>query len=193
MSSPKKRWVFLALTCISVLAGVSASGADAAPGGGPEVSSPTNAFPHVVIHIPRPEHHFSIWRKLNPVWWLGNADEPVPPDWYRPGKSFRKLTWHLRNPCHNFDCYVIGISDKRFTVAGRFPSDTFNPNGGWNWTVCRYKCCRLPFLSYSRGRVRAYCGWRTGGAFGLELKLAAHVESPPAKPVEQPSPKADGR
>lgn len=55
-------------------------------------------------------------QKLNPLWWLGNADDPVPPpDWYRPGRRFRKARRHLRNPLHNFTFYVIGIADKDFT------------------------------------------------------------------------------
>ena len=133
----------------------------------------TNHSCEVATHVPKELDRFSACQKLDPVWWLGNADEPVAPDWYRPGKHCRNLLWHLRNPCHNFSCYVIGISDKSFTRVGRFPSEVFNPGGGWNWAVCRYKRLRLPFVSYNRGRFRFYSGWRAVGDFGLELKLAA--------------------
>jgi len=151
----------------------------------------TNDASISVIHIPKQPHRFSTCQKLNPLWWLGNADEPIPPDWYRPGQRCRTLLWHLRNPCHNFDCYVIGLSDKRFTRVGRFPEDTFNPHDGWNWGVCRYHHLRFPYISYSRGRVRAYCGWRPGGAFGTELKLGAHKNvSVPAQPAPAPPPRA---
>jgi len=148
----------------------------------PDPSS--NAVQKVVIHIPAATQHFDSCQKLNPIWWLGNADEPVPPDWYRPGKTGRNVMWYLRNPFHNLNFFVIGISDKTFTRAGRFPAKTFNPCEGWNWSVCRYYRLRFPFISYSRNRVRAYFGWRTGGAFGIELKLNAQERS--ATPAPEP-------
>jgi hypothetical protein len=147
-----------------------------------QVSSSSDKKAAVVTHLPKQPDRFSTCEKINPIWWFGNADEPVAPDWYRPGKRCRDVMWHLRNPCHNFNCYVIGLSDKPFTRRGRFPADTFNPNGGWNWAVCRYKRLRLPFISYTRGSVRAYCGWRAAGAFGIELKLAAKKEVPVRRP-----------
>jgi len=150
----------------------------------------TNDHSLFVIHIPRQQHRYSLWQKINPIWWLGNADEPVAPDWYRPGGRCRNLMWHLRNPCHNFDCYVIGFSDKRFIRVGRFPEETFNPNGGWNWGSCRSHGVRFPYISYIRGGVRAYCGWRPGGAFGTELKLAAKAdrkENQPARRSSEPA------
>src|SRR3989442_7473308 len=88
---------------------------------------------------PTPAHHFKFKQKINPVWWFENADEPAAPAWYEPGQHNRHLDWHMRNPFHNFDAYVIGVSDKPFTRSGRFPKNVFNPNGGWNWAVCHYK------------------------------------------------------
>jgi len=147
----------------------------------------TNGDSIFVIHIPKQKHRFSIGQKINPIWWLGNADEPVPPKWYRPGQRARNLLWHLRNPFHNFDCYVIGLSDKAFIRYGRFPEDTFNPYDGWNWGVCSYKCLPFPYLSYTKGRLRAYCGWRPGGAFGLELRLGSRKNiSAQAQPARAP-------
>ena len=35
-----------------------------------------------------PPIHF--YDKLNPVWWLGNVDDPVPPNWYQPEDEHRK-------------------------------------------------------------------------------------------------------
>ena len=147
----------------------------------------TNYQSVAVIHIPVPPHRFTVWQKLNPLWWFGNADEPTPPAWYRPGQWGRTFLWHLRNPCHNWDCYVIGLSDKGFTRTGRFPEETFNPYGGWNWGVCHYYWFRFPYLSYNRGHVRAYCGWRPGGAFGLELRRSSE------KTVSRPIPKAEAQ
>ena len=142
--------------------------------------STNNTTGTVVIHIPAEAHHFSTCQKLDPIWWLGNADDPEPPDWYRPGKASRNVMWYFRNPFHNLNFFVIGISDRTFIRAGRFPKDTFNPCGGWNWSVCKYYRLRLPFISYSRNRVRIYFGWRTGGAFGIELKLRARNRSAPS-------------
>src|SRR4051794_24950341 len=39
-----------------------------------------------VVHVPPQLHRFSTWQKLNPIWWIGNADDPIPPKSYRPGK-----------------------------------------------------------------------------------------------------------
>src|SRR5258707_10235674 len=143
----------------------------------PSISSPTNQQGTVATYYPSHSRRFTACQKLNPLWWFGNAGEPVPPDWYRPGKRCRNLMWRLRNPCHNFDAYVIGIADKPFTRAGRFPNLTANPNGGWNWAVCRYKRLRLPFIDYERGRFKFYWGWRINGAFGMKLNFAAKKEA----------------
>ena len=144
--------------------------------------------PTVVTNTPIQLRRFSPWQKLNPVWWLGNADSPVAPDSYRPGESHRDFRWHLRNPCHNFTFFVIGVADKPFTRTGRFPDRNFNPHGGWNWAVCRYGWLRLPFLSYQRGGFKFYCGWRSGGNFGMELKLAEKQTAPRRKPEEERPP-----
>ena len=145
----------------------------------------------MATHYPHQSQHFRTVQKLNPVWWLGNADDPLAPDWYRPGKRCRNLMWHLRNPCHNFDFYVVGIVDKPFSRVGRFPDHVSNPNRGWNWAVCRYKCLRLPFIDYKRTRFEFYCGWRANGAFGVKLNFAKQEELPPKQPAEPVSP--DGK
>lgn len=109
--------------------------------------------------------------KWNPVWWLGNADDPVPPDWYRPGSRCRGVLWQLRNPLHNFTFHVIGIADKCFTRTGKFPDAVFAPDGGWNWAVARYGWLRLPFVSYNGERWRFYLGWRERGNFGGKINF----------------------
>jgi hypothetical protein len=118
---------------------------------------------------------------MNPVWWFGNADDPVPPPDYRKGKCCRKFMWYMRNPFHNFNHYIIGIGDKPFTRVGRFPDKVANPNGGWNWAVCKYKYLRLPFVDYQRGRFEFYCGWRNGGNFGMKLNFAQKRAATPMK------------
>ena len=148
----------------------------APPPAGVGVASSTR----VVTNTPAQLHRFTLCQKMNPVWWLGNADRPAAPDNYRPGERGRDFRWHLRNPCHNFTFYVMGIADEPFTRTGRFPERNFNPGGGWNWAVCRYGWVRLPFVSYQRGRFKFYCGWRSGGNFGMEFKPAE--KPPPPKP-----------
>lgn len=89
--------------------------------------------------------------------------------------------WYVRNPYHNFDHYVIGIGDKSFTRVGRFPAQVANPNGGWNWAVCRYRNLRLPFVDYQRGGFEFYLGWRNGGNFGIKLNFAQKRLAAPRK------------
>jgi hypothetical protein len=108
--------------------------------------------------------------KWNPKFWLGNLDDPVPPPEYRPNDKHRAGKWRWRNPGHNFDFYVIGIADKTFRRAGRYPDRVFSPRNGWNWAVCKYKWARLPFISYHRNSFKFYFGWRERGNFGIELK-----------------------
>jgi hypothetical protein len=115
--------------------------------------------------------HVSPRQKLNPKFWLGNADDPTPPADYRPHDHNRIHKWYLRNPGHNFDFYVIGIADKTFHRSGQCPDHVFNPRQGWNIAVCKYKWLRLPFVSYRREPFKFYFGWRERGDFGIELKL----------------------
>lgn len=110
--------------------------------------------------------------KFNPVFWFGNIDDPVPADWYRPENRMRTFLWHCRNPFHNLFFYVIGIADKEFEIAGKFPGRISNPDGGWNWTVCKYKWLRLPLVSYQRGRFNFYLGWRNRGNFGMKFNFS---------------------
>lgn len=123
---------------------------------------------------------FGLRQKLNPLWWLGNADEPTAPDDYRVGEKLRTLKWHLRNPFHNFTFYVIGIADKEFTRTGCFREQ------GWTWAVCRHGWLRLPFISYRRGGFTFYCGWRDRGNFGFKFNYS----TPPPPPTGKPCPPA---
>jgi hypothetical protein len=153
----------------------------------PPLSSSVIRTPASVTHLPTRTFAFSAWQKLNPVWWVRNADDPVVPDWYRAGKSCRSFTWQLRNPFHNFTFYVIGLADKPIARVGRYPGRVANPNGGWNWAVCRYKCWRLPFVDYHRGRFETYCGWRNGGNFGLKFNFTRRAKHKLAQ-ATQPQP-----
>lgn len=127
---------------------------------------------HGIIVKPRPDlPQINPWQKFNPVWWLGNADDPVPPSSYRPHDKCRKLKWYLRNPFHNFDFYVIGVADKEFVRSGKYPNKISNPYGGWNFAISKYRFWRLPFISYQHGRFNFYCGWRNRGNFGIKINF----------------------
>lgn len=111
------------------------------------------------------------WRqRINPLWWFGNIDEPIPPynKWRGLPYFIRKILWFLRNPFHNFMFYVVGITDKPFIVRGEYPSDVFNPNGGWKHHFVIYNRLRLPFVSYV-GKIKFYIGWRERGNLGFKL------------------------
>jgi len=110
-------------------------------------------------------------QKWKPKFWLGNEDEPLPPADYRPNDKHRVSKWYRRNPTHNLFFYVIGLSDKTFRRWGRCPGEVFNPKGGWNWTVCKYKWWRLPFISFQRKSFCFYLGWRERGNFGGKLSF----------------------
>ena len=127
---------------------------------------------HTITVNPKPglpEIHF--YNKLNPVWWLENADEPVPPAWYLPADPRRATKWRFRNPFHNFNFYVIGVADKTFTRSGRYPQRNSDPHGGWDLEIIRRKLVLLPFVSYERHWCTFYLGWRDRGAFGMEFRL----------------------
>src|SRR6185503_20785838 len=135
---------------------------------GPSVSPSSNAPATLTAEtaLPSAPKNFPKW---NPLWWFGNVDDPVPPDWYRPGEPHRTGKWYWRNSLHNFTFYVIGIADKQFVRVGRAAETNFNPGGGWNWAVCKYKGLRLPFASYQKGKFMCYIGWRERGNFGAKL------------------------
>jgi len=165
--------MLLACLCVGCVSPVNAQRTSAkAPPQGKEI---IRNEPKVTVHTAQ---------KWNPVWWFGNADDPEPPDLYKPEDSARRRKWHLRNPLHNFTFYIVGVADKPFERVGRDPQEVFNPAGGWNWATCRYKYCRLPFFSYTRGRFATYWGWRERGNFGLKLTFRKKVEKRPDLPLE---------
>ena len=127
-------------------------------------------------------------QKWNPVWWFGNVDDPVPPDWYRPGSRWRTVFWQLRNPLHNFTFYVLGVADREFTRTGKFPEAVFAPDGGWNWAVTRCGWVRLPFLSFNGERGRFYLGWRERGNFGGKVNFGKLPTPDPRRQTPNPAP-----
>lgn len=127
---------------------------------------------------PQTQRTFKWYEKINPIFWFGNADDPEPPEDYRPQDKLRKLKWYFRNPAHNFTFYVIGVSDKVGSADhesyGLSPNEVFNSHSKWNLIVHRVRVAgsrtiSLPFVSYRDDRVKIYFGWRQSGNFGIKL------------------------
>lgn len=99
-------------------------------------------------------------QKLNPLFWIGNIDEPNPPfnKWRTLPFFIRKILWFIRNPFHNFTFYVIGMADR---IELRELNHVFNPSYKWNII--------LPFISYNNGKIKWYVGWREKGNFGIKI------------------------
>jgi hypothetical protein len=120
-----------------------------------------------------------IWKKLNPVWWFLNDNEPDPPDWQLPGKPYliRQLSWYLRNPLQNFGRYVVGVYDRNYTVVGTAPvyatnwSDVHPDKAGWKMSTIHLGWLRLPYVSYEDEHVLWYAGWQWSGFFGFKFNL----------------------
>lgn len=173
-STPSRRgkfsrlFPFLCGLSLALAAGCVSTGSRPGPAGPSAAAVGTNSLARAVFHH-EPAVRIESGRKWNPAFWFGNEDDPDPPEWYRPGDPKRRRKWYFRNPSHNFTFYVMGIADKEFDQTGLHPGEVFNPHGGWNWTVCRYKCRRLPLLSYQRGGFQFYFGWRERGNFGMKL------------------------
>lgn len=162
-------WLGLILIVLASGCASSPRGAVSKASAGDRAAIATNQPAPATIYTNAPRHLPRTTQKLNPVFWFGNMDDPVPPPSYRTNDPRRVRRWYWRNSCHNFTFYVMGIADKEFTRTGRCPHLVFCREGGWNWAVCRYKCVRLPFISYQRGSFKFYIGWRERGNFGLKL------------------------
>ncbi len=121
-----------------------------------------------------------LYKKINPLWWFGNDEEPDPPDWYKPGqlKFWRYISWYMRNPLMNFGRYVIGVYDCPHWVSGPTPvmenlwSDLHPPQFGWKWSVIWLAGIPLlPYVSYAGKYITFYLGWQPSGFFGLKFNL----------------------
>ena len=119
----------------------------------------------------------SIWKKLNPIWWLGNIDSPEPrnPEWLGSWPRWaRILVYRLRNPGHNFFYYVIGIADREPIATPRqgFDKPTVLADSGWYSHRVRPRGggWGRPFISYRGRRIEGYIGWRERGNFGIAFR-----------------------
>ncbi len=109
-------------------------------------------------------------RKINPLFWLGNFNDPVNglrPDGtvkhadFHPNKPLwqRKFLWFCRNPFHNLFFFVIGLHDR---VEQINPGEIW-PKEGQKWNII------LPFISYRGKKYIAYLGWRKGIDLGAKI------------------------
>lgn len=119
------------------------------------------------------------YKKINPVWWFLNDDEPNPPDWYMPGKAqwLRFPAWYLRNPLVNFADYVVGVCDRNYSITGTAPlyattwADMPDPHPlGFKWSVI-WLPIPLPFVSYTGKRILWYAGWKKTGDLGFKFNI----------------------
>ena len=186
MSGGMKKWRGLAVTVVLLFIACPSIFSRPVPAAwqpAPMKRAVTNHWQTVTV-MPRPDlPKIHLYNKFNPAWWFGNIDDPVPPAWYRPNAKHRVFLWHLRNPFHNFDHYVIGIADKKFARTSRQSEDGSPPRGHWDFAVARRKLAVLPFVSYHRSRFNFYFGWRERGNFGIKLNLSKpSKKNPPSNP-----------
>lgn len=98
-----------------------------------------------------PSRSFSIWTKLNPLWWLTGPDGWTAPEIntskgvtepYLPGiqnQLLRNLIWWTRNPAMNLVGYVLGVEDQQYDAVGPIPvmattgRDIIPVWTGWRW------------------------------------------------------------
>jgi hypothetical protein len=112
------------------------------------------------------------------LWALfGNEDDGFYGDanWNPQRKTDRKtaIKWWFRNPAHNLTFYVLGVADKERLVCGPHGDDHQLEGGGfvWSFTMVMGSKIKLPYINYTKGRIKAYAGWRPSGAFGFKLNF----------------------
>lgn len=120
----------------------------------------------------------SIWKKINPWWWLQNDLEPTAPSWYHPEWPIwlRDFAFNVvRNPLSNFTAYVLGVKDRDYVIRGTYPVDcgTLADIGqtGWKWSLIELKYVKLPFISYAGKYILFYLGWAWEGNIGAKFVI----------------------
>lgn len=84
---------------------------------------------------------------------------------------------------HNLTWYGIGVADRPRFHRGRWTPRQHRPDGGWLFAVTEVEvfggrlALLLPFASYLSPHVKAYAGWRPGGAFGFKLNLSREARA----------------
>ena len=116
---------------------------------------------------PRP-----IVKKLSPIWWVYNSDDPIPPSEYMPGKPdwLRAAMWYARNPLHNLAFYVIGVADQDYSMWTKFITKNVYVSAIDAGKVAGVPV-RLPFFSYQGQWITFHLGWQMHGDFTAKLNI----------------------
>lgn len=130
--------------------------------------------------------HVRMRDKINPLWLLfGNADDPDPPDSHAPGRLmwWRRITWWVRNPAHNFTFYLLGVGDRDRTLRGLYGTDVHPPQGGWLicWTTMEPDArldLPLQLISFLIGLVMVLMGASASQAILLPLCVMLQITVP---------------
>jgi hypothetical protein len=132
-----------------------------------------------------PRRRFNRWQLLNPwAMLIANADDGLyGDDKWRAGRAKTiklALAWWFRNPAHNLTWYGLGVADFKRVVVGPWGDDqdrTDSGQQGFLWSVTFIEPwglllpIPLPYVNYTKGRWKAYAGWRPSGAFGFKLNI----------------------
>ena len=109
---------------------------------------------------------------INPIWWLGNKDDPVDdnPE-YLPDKPhwYRYVRWAIRNPLCNLLRYGLGFWARQDLL-----------NHGEQWPVeGRTVTVAPPFFCFRKRYVEGYIGWkpRQGHELGWAFRRS-HAKGP---------------
>lgn len=110
------------------------------------------------------------WNRLNPLWWLSNADRDYDPHFKpEPPHRVRKFLFAVRNPGHNFTHYVIGLAHRPFKRVGFFPDQLWPESGKWNFAFIKYESEKSHMVALSLYVVALYL---SGEARPYHLVLA---------------------
>ena len=115
-----------------------------------------------------PKFKVSAQQKINPFFWAGNLDDPIPPLWYY-GPEWE---WFGRNPFHNLMWYVLGFADRHNVAYGKEPGKVFADELGWNYAITLVGgWFPMPFVSHRGSKFRWYAGWKCPNAsLGFEFR-----------------------
>jgi hypothetical protein len=111
-------------------------------------------------------------KKLSPIWWVYNSDDPTPPSEYMPDKPdwLRTLMWYARNPLHNVAFYVIGVADRDYSMRTKFINKKVYVSVIDAGRVASMPV-KLPFFSYEDERITFHLGWQMHGDFTAKLNI----------------------
>jgi hypothetical protein len=115
-------------------------------------------------------------KKMNPVWWFMNSSEQTVDEapWYRPALPYwqRWLYWSISDPLQNLRAFVLGVSDKNYSIIGRAPVMCVQRNDCPRRPASSGACCTpatpgpLGFFSYSGEQLFGILAINRAGSLG---------------------------